>query len=112
MLVAATTTPDPTRISDSSDADLQNPKAFLEKVGDQTWYYPSRSECGQCHNSSAAYVLGPKTAQLNRPLYYPSSALTANVLTTLQGLGALSAPVMPASLPHVNDPAAPPVARM
>jgi hypothetical protein len=46
-------------------------------------------------------VLGPKTAQLNRPLYYPSSGLTANVLTTLQGLGVLSTPVMPASLPHM-----------
>ncbi len=87
--------------ADNSDADLQNPKAFREKVGDQTWHYPSRSECGQCHNSSAEYVLGPKTAQLNRPLYYPSSGLTANALTTLQGLGLLSTPLMPVSLPQM-----------
>jgi uncharacterized repeat protein (TIGR03806 family) len=86
---------------DSSDAELQNPKAFREQVGDQTWHFPSRSECGQCHNSSADYVLGPKTAQFNRPLYYPSSGLTANTLTTLQGLGLLSTPLMPASLPQM-----------
>lgn len=86
---------------DNSDAELQNPKAFREQVGDQSWHFPSRSECGQCHNSSAEYVLGPKTAQLNRPLYYPSSGLTANTLTTLQGLGLLSTPLMPASLPHM-----------
>ncbi len=86
---------------DNSDADLQNPKAFLEKVGDQTWHYPSRSECGQCHNSSPGYVLGPKTAQFNRMLYYPSSGLTANALTTLQGLGLFNTPLMPASLPQM-----------
>jgi uncharacterized repeat protein (TIGR03806 family) len=87
--------------ADNSDAELQNPKAFREQVGDQNWHFPSRSECGQCHNSSADYVLGPKTAQLNRPLYFASSGLTANALNTLQGLGVLSAPLMPASLPHM-----------
>jgi len=67
-------------------------------VGDQVWHYPSRSECGQCHNSSAGFLLGLKGAQLNRPLYYPSSGLTANELSTLQGLGLFSAPLLPASL--------------
>jgi cytochrome c553 len=86
---------------DNSDADLQNPRAFLEPLGDQVWHYPSRSECGLCHNSSAGYVLGLKTEQLNRQLYYPSSGLTANVLTTLQGLGLFSTPLMPASLPQM-----------
>jgi uncharacterized repeat protein (TIGR03806 family) len=83
---------------DESDAELQNPKAFLEALSDQVWHYPSRSECGQCHNSSAGFVLGLKVAQLNRPLYYPSSGLTANELSTLQGLGLFNAPLMPASL--------------
>ena len=80
---------------DNSDADLQDPKAFLEKLGGQTWHYPSRSECGRCHNSSANYVLGLKTAQFNRPLYYPSSGLLANMVSTLQGLG-LFKTLMPA----------------
>jgi uncharacterized repeat protein (TIGR03806 family) len=86
---------------DSSDADLQDPKAFVEKVGEQSWHYPSRSECGRCHNSSASYVLGPKTAQFNRPLHYASSGFTANMLSTLQGLGLFKTPLMPASLPQM-----------
>jgi len=87
--------------ADNSDADLQDPKSFQEKVGDQTWHYPSRGECGRCHNSSASYVLGPKTAQFNAPLYYPTSGLTANMLSTLQGLGLFKTPLMPASLPQM-----------
>jgi hypothetical protein len=72
---------------DNTDAELVGPKAVLEEVGEQTWHYPSRSECGRCHNSAANYVLGPKTAQFNRPLHYASSGLTANMVNTLQGLG-------------------------
>jgi hypothetical protein len=34
-------------------------------------------------------------------LYYPSSGLTANALTTLQGLGLFNKPLMPASLPQM-----------
>jgi uncharacterized repeat protein (TIGR03806 family) len=86
---------------DNSDADLQDAKAFLEKAGERTWHYPSRSECGRCHNSSANYVLGPKNAQLNRPHHYASSGLTANMVSTLQGLGLFKTPLMPASLPQM-----------
>jgi hypothetical protein len=86
--------------SDSSDADLQDRNAFEEPVGDQVWHYPSRSECGRCHNSAAGFVLGLKTAQLNRPLYYGSTGLTANALSTLQGLGLFASPLMPATLPR------------
>jgi len=86
---------------DNSDADLQDANFFQEKVGNQTWHYPSRAECGRCHNSSANYVLGLKTAQFNRPLYYPSSGLTANMVATLQGVGLFKTPLMPASLPQM-----------
>jgi len=87
--------------ADNSDADLQDANSFREKVGEQTWHYPSRSECGRCHNSDANYVLGPKTAQFNRPLYYAASGLTANMVSTLQGLGMFKTPLMPASLPQM-----------
>jgi len=87
--------------ADNSDADLQDPKAFDEKVGTQTWHYPSRGECGRCHNSAANYVLGPKTAQLNAPLYYPGSMVTANMVSTLQGLSMFKTALMPASLPQM-----------
>ncbi len=73
--------------ADNSDADLQGPESFQEDVNGQVWHYPSRSECGRCHNSAAGYVLGPKTVFFNSPLYYESTGLTANALTTLQGLG-------------------------
>jgi uncharacterized repeat protein (TIGR03806 family) len=86
---------------DHSDAELQGAKAFRETVGEQAWHYPSRSECGQCHNSSANFVLGLKTAQFNKPTYYASSGLTANALQTLQGLGLFKTPLMPASLPQM-----------
>jgi hypothetical protein len=86
---------------DNSDADLQDANSFREKVGEQTWHYPSRGECMRCHNSSTGYVLGPKTAQFNRPLTYKSSGTTANMVSTLQTLGLFKTPLMPASLPRM-----------
>jgi len=87
--------------ADNSDADLQDGSFFNEKIGNQTWHYPSRSECGQCHNSSANFVLGLKTAQFNRALYYPATGLTANMVSTLQGLGVFKTPPPAASLPQM-----------
>jgi uncharacterized repeat protein (TIGR03806 family) len=87
--------------ADNSDADLQDAKSLDEKVGNQTWHYPSRGECGRCHNSSVNYVLGPRTAQLNAPLYYAGSQVTANMVGTLQSLGLFKTPLMPASLPRM-----------
>jgi mono/diheme cytochrome c family protein len=88
-------------LADNSDAKLQDANSFREKVGDQTWHYPSRGECARCHNSSANYVLGPKTAQFNRPFYYAGSGLTSNMVSTLQGLGLFKTPLMPATLPQM-----------
>jgi uncharacterized repeat protein (TIGR03806 family) len=87
--------------ADNSDAELQGPNSFREKVGEQTWHYPSRSECGRCHNSDANYVLGPKTAQFNRPFHYASTGFTSNMVSTLQTLGLFKTPLMPASLPRM-----------
>ncbi len=36
----------------------------------QTWYYPSRSDCGRCHTAAAGFVLGIRTRQLNRDFDY------------------------------------------
>src|SRR6185369_7607756 len=87
--------------ADNSDADLQDSSFFNEKIGNQTWHYPSRSECGQCPNAAANFVLGLKTAQFNRALYYPATGLTANMVSTLQGLGLFKSTLMPASLPQM-----------
>jgi len=39
---------------------------------DQTWDFPSRSSCFDCHQMAAGLVLGMKTRQLNWPLDYAS----------------------------------------
>ena len=49
---------------------------------DQTWNFPSRSQCIQCHNSNAGYALGLKTRQLNKNFNYPSTGIVSNQLET------------------------------
>jgi len=39
----------------------------------QTWHYPSRSQCLQCHTHNAGFVLGPKARQLNGTYAYPGA---------------------------------------
>ena len=34
----------------------------------QTWHFPSRTECAVCHNMAAKYVLGVQTLQMNRTM--------------------------------------------
>jgi uncharacterized repeat protein (TIGR03806 family) len=69
------------------------PGAKSRVVNAQTWNYPSRSQCLQCHTAIAGRSLGPEIGQLNRDLLYPSTGRTANELETLAGLGFLSAPL-------------------
>ena len=53
----------------------------------QTWSYPSRTQCFDCHQSGTGIVLGMKTRQMNHPISYPTSGLSANQLTTMDHLG-------------------------
>ena len=62
---------------DETDAVLLDDsysRAFNIQVGDsivsQVYYYPSRSECLVCHTPAAGYVLGVRTAQLNKTHLY------------------------------------------
>ncbi|HEX3134231.1 MAG TPA: PA14 domain-containing protein [Planctomycetota bacterium] len=76
--------------ADNSEADLIASTGLDEVVNittptgtrTQTWHYPSRNECLQCHLSNAGFVLGPKTAQINGAFTYPSTAVTDNQLRT------------------------------
>jgi uncharacterized repeat protein (TIGR03806 family) len=62
---------------DNSDAELltSNLMETLQirtstGIRTQTWYYPSRQDCRTCHSSTAGGVLGLRTRQLNRELFY------------------------------------------
>lgn len=75
------------------------------QIRNQTWRYPSRSECLVCHSSAAGFALGFDTAQLNRTL----SGNATNQLDWLKAYGYFSSPEeipSPATLPkmaHKDD---------
>jgi hypothetical protein len=66
----------------------------------QSWYFPARNDCLECHNKTVGYSLGLETRQLDRLSTYPNG-LTVNQLDTLEHLGILDAP--PARLPPLAD---------
>lgn len=80
--------------SDNSDADLLSSSLTEEipirtatgETRTQTWYFPSRKDCLECHNAHTSGVLGVKTRQMNRELAYPSG-VTDNQLRTWNHLG-------------------------
>ena len=91
--------------ADNSDADLLS-SSLTEKIpirtasGEtryQSWYYPSRKDCLQCHNAQARGVLGLKTRQMNRDVAYPSG-VTDNQLRTWSHLGLFTAKLNEADL--------------
>jgi uncharacterized repeat protein (TIGR03806 family) len=82
------------------------PGSLTKVMAGQTWYFPSRSECLQCHTSAAGRTLGLETAQLNRPGHAPDGR-SGNQLAILGVMGMLDAPVGDApetSLPRLPDP--------
>lgn len=80
-------------------------------IDGQTWIFPSEAECTQCHTRVAGNSLGLETSQLNRDLLYPQTNRTANQLTTLSSIGALTPaitnPGAQARLPSPTDTSAP-----
>jgi mono/diheme cytochrome c family protein len=83
-----------------TDATLL-PASKTKLVNGQTWYFPGRTECLQCHTAAAGFALGPEVGQLNGELAYPGGR-TANQLATLAHLGLVSVPLAggPAALPR------------
>ena len=76
-----------------ADGELLSEEISLledEVISSQTWEYPSRTQCMDCHNSNAGYVLGVKTAQLNRSLLYKETGKEDNQIRTWNHLGLFS----------------------
>jgi uncharacterized repeat protein (TIGR03806 family) len=69
----------------------------------QTWHFPSRTECAVCHNMAAKYVLGVQTLQMNRDHDYGGTV--ANQLRTLEHLNLFTEPLTesPEKLPRLVD---------
>jgi hypothetical protein len=64
----------------------------------QTWHFPGRAQCLQCHTAEAGRSLGPSTRQFNRTFNYASGA--KNQVTAFADLGLLdAAPRMLAAYP-------------
>jgi uncharacterized repeat protein (TIGR03806 family) len=77
--------------ADNSDADLLSssltePVESAAQKKPQDWYYPSRKDCLECHNTHAGGVLGVKTRQVNHSFTYPSG-VTDNELRAWNHLG-------------------------
>jgi uncharacterized repeat protein (TIGR03806 family) len=78
---------------DYSDADLLT-GSLSENIAittptnviTQAWYYPSPSDCLQCHTAVANYVLGVNAGQLNGNFTYPNG-VTDNELRALNRTG-------------------------
>jgi uncharacterized repeat protein (TIGR03806 family) len=90
-----------------TDATLL-PAGKTKQVGAQIWYFPSRSECLECHTTAAGRSLGPELAQLNGDFVYTQTGRISNQLATLDHIGMFDAP-LPATLPALVavDSAAP-----
>lgn len=78
--------------ADQTDADLVGPDGTTAPVAQQTWTFPGRAQCSQCHTTVAGTSLGTELAQLNHAITYPATARTANQLDTLWALGMLDIP--------------------
>jgi uncharacterized repeat protein (TIGR03806 family) len=69
---------------------------------EQKWHFPSRAECTLCHTTSAKYVLGVNTLQMNKEHNY--GAIVANQLRTLEHIGLFTEPLPmpPEKLPKLG----------
>lgn len=86
--------------ADGSDADLLADgltetltlTSAEGKQRQQTWTYPSRTDCLQCHNTASTQVLGLRTWQLNGTVLYPGDSAPVNQLLKWGQIGLFENP--------------------
>lgn len=71
------------------------------QVGAQTWQYPGRTQCPQCHTPGGGFSLGPSTPQLNSDFTYAEGAM--NQVEKFKQLDLFEAP--PAAMSGYPEPA-------
>jgi uncharacterized repeat protein (TIGR03806 family) len=79
---------------ETGDYVIQDPSA-PGGVRTQTWPYPSRTDCLQCHTQAAGHVLGCRTEQLNHDHDY--DGVVDNQLRALAYAGMFTTSIGPAS---------------
>jgi uncharacterized repeat protein (TIGR03806 family) len=94
--------------SDYSDADLLatnlTEPILIQTPGGVTtnlWYYPSPSDCLQCHTAVANYVLGVNARQLNGNLTY-SNGVTDNQLRAINRTGLFNPAIDESQIPGIE----------
>jgi uncharacterized repeat protein (TIGR03806 family) len=70
------------------------------QVGQQTWHYPGRGQCSQCHTPGAGFSLGPSTPQLDTDFPYADGMM--NQVEKFKALGLFEAP--PKAMSGYPDP--------
>jgi uncharacterized repeat protein (TIGR03806 family) len=95
--------------ADYSDADLLTtnlteaiPITTPSGVITQMWYYPSPSDCLQCHTPVANYVLGVNARQLNGDMTYPNG-VTDNQLRALNRTGLFYPAIDESEIPSIEQ---------
>jgi uncharacterized repeat protein (TIGR03806 family) len=79
-----------------TDAELL-PSSASRDLAAQTWHFPSRAQCLECHTEASGRVLGLRTEQLNSDYDYGGGA--TNQVATLAAIGMFAAdPGDPAEL--------------
>jgi uncharacterized repeat protein (TIGR03806 family) len=79
--------------ADESDADLVPEGGASGTYGTQTWAFPSRAQCLQCHTAATGRVLGLNTRQFNGNHTYAATSLSDNQLRALNHIGIFSADI-------------------
>lgn len=87
---------------EESSTEVLKRKDVQGNTFSQTWHYPSRTECFQCHTSAAGYVLGITTPQMNKISSYPTGRFQQ--LTALDSIGLFHPPLTqdPTKLPKMT----------